>query len=78
MKLPFAIAIVLLLSTAAHGTDVPTNCQDPKDVGRGRAALNRFYFDKDANQCKAFVWGGGLPNGNNFETMEACQRACVR
>lgn len=60
-------------------------CQDGKPVliyspcnlepepGPCFALVRRYYFDKEEQECKEFIWGGC--NGTvPFETMEACRQ----
>lgn len=52
-------------------------CLLPKVVGRGRAALPRFYFNAEKGKCEQFTFGGGGDgNANNFDTMEECEKKC--
>ncbi len=49
-------------------------CDLEPDSGPCFAAFRRYYFDKDEQRCKEFVWGG-CGGTVPFETMEAC-RSC--
>ena len=37
----------------------------------------RWYFDSKLNKCKTFIFGGCQGNGNNFESIEECERTCL-
>ena len=52
-------------------------CTLPPDVGPCDGVFPRWYFDTTTGQCEQFIYGGCEGNGNNFETLEACQAACV-
>jgi len=52
-------------------------CALPKVVGECRAALPRYHFHTEQNQCVLFLYGGCGGNANNFETSEACQQRCA-
>ncbi|CAF0819873.1 unnamed protein product [Adineta ricciae] len=54
----------------------PTLCKLPRDVGPCRAAIDRFYYDSIANECKAFTYGGCQGNQNNFRSLNKCQKTC--
>lgn len=41
------------------------------------AYFQRYYYDQSSSTCKEFVYGGCRGNGNNFETQQACEDACV-
>jgi hypothetical protein len=57
----------------AQGGDT---CSLPAETGRCRAAIPRFYHDSASGTCKQFTYGGCDGNANNFETQQACERAC--
>ena len=48
-------------------------CQQPKEVGPCFAAYQHFYFDKNAGECKNFIYGGCKGNANKFKTKRACK-----
>ena len=37
-------------------------CLEEKYVGMCRAAIRRFYFDKESKECKKFIYGGTAGN----------------
>lgn len=51
-------------------------CEQPKVVGRCRAAVERYYFDTATESCTSFTYGGCDGNQNNFDTLENCQAHC--
>uniref|UniRef100_M3XL62 BPTI/Kunitz inhibitor domain-containing protein n=1 Tax=Latimeria chalumnae TaxID=7897 RepID=M3XL62_LATCH len=51
-------------------------CDAPRQVGKCRAALPRWYFDVQAQACTKFIYGGCGGNKNNYATQEECQRQC--
>ncbi|GFR11833.1 tissue factor pathway inhibitor [Trichonephila clavata] len=51
-------------------------CDLPAETGRCFGYFQRYYFDKEAKQCKKFVFGGCGGNENNFKTLEECQGTC--
>merc|ERR1719492_520560 len=51
-------------------------CLMDKLVGRCRAALRRFYFDKTSGTCKGFFYGGCGGNANNFASKVECEAKC--
>nr|XP_005991691.2 PREDICTED: putative Kunitz-type serine protease inhibitor [Latimeria chalumnae] len=54
----------------------PEYCDAPRQVGKCRAALPRWYFDVQAQACTKFIYGGCGGNKNNYATQEECQRQC--
>ncbi|XP_055938654.1 actinia tenebrosa protease inhibitors-like [Argiope bruennichi] len=51
-------------------------CSLPAETGLCRGYFPRYYFDKEAGQCKKFVYGGCGGNENNFATEEECESEC--
>ena len=60
------------------GGEQVIDCTDPMSIGRCKMAVERFFYNASADECESFVWGGCGANGNNFESLEECDRACVR
>jgi hypothetical protein len=57
-------------------SDLPP-CLQPVDAGTCKASVARYAFDPEAVACKPFTYGGCDGNDNNFETLDACNAACV-
>ncbi len=38
--------------------------------------LTRYFYDASTSSCKPFLYSGCFGNGNNFETIEECERKC--
>ena len=52
--------------------NTPAACELLPDPGPCFAAIPKFYFDSDAEECKEFTWGG-CGGVVPFDTFEACQ-----
>ncbi|XP_048579104.1 agrin isoform X2 [Nematostella vectensis] len=52
-------------------------CKLPKFAGPCMASIERFYYNAKIGKCQSFVFGGCLPNGNNFKTRKACEAKCM-
>ncbi len=50
------------------------SCELEPEAGPCRAAIPKYYFDKDEKKCKEFTWGG-CEGVVPFETLEDCE-AC--
>ncbi|XP_029842042.2 papilin isoform X2 [Ixodes scapularis] len=51
-------------------------CHQPKYSGPCYAYLRRFYYNSETERCEPFIYGGCMANGNNFYTMDQCNRHC--
>ncbi|XP_077521281.1 actinia tenebrosa protease inhibitors-like [Amblyomma americanum] len=51
-------------------------CLEPKYPGPCKGYFPRYYFNVTTKTCEQFIYGGCQANGNNFETLQECQRRC--
>ena len=51
-------------------------CHLRKVTGPCRAHLKRFFFDNESRNCDSFTYGGCDGNGNNFDSLDECNRVC--
>jgi len=51
-------------------------CKLEPDPGPCEAAIIQYYFDKQSNDCEFFYWGG-CDGVAPFESMDACEEACI-
>lgn len=52
-------------------------CTLESDAGPCRAAFTRFYYNTETSQCEQFIYGGCMGNGNNFKSLQECQKICM-
>jgi hypothetical protein len=57
-------------------TDNEERCNQRRDTGEGDELVARWYFDKQAKQCRRFLYKGIRGNANNFVTKAQCMDAC--
>ncbi|KAM4600576.1 papilin b, proteoglycan-like sulfated glycoprotein isoform 2-T2 [Polymixia lowei] len=51
-------------------------CALPRDEGPCDTWMVRYYYDSGMGKCTEFWYGSCQGNGNNFASLEACQRQC--
>jgi hypothetical protein len=51
-------------------------CNLVPDLGPCNALFTRYYYDKQAKECKPFDYGG-CGGVVPFETMEECKKGCT-
>jgi len=75
MKSAFLLLSVSLIALTACNKDCnPTgNCSLEPDPGNCLAYMPRYYFDKEGETCKEFIWGG-CGGTVPFETLEECEK----
>lgn len=62
--------------TGAGGNPGGDACNAYPDAGNCDAAIERWYHDPATGLCRGFIYGGCGGNDNNYESFEACQKAC--
>ncbi|XP_045415097.1 tissue factor pathway inhibitor [Lemur catta] len=53
-------------------------CALKADDGPCKAMMKRFFFNIFTQQCEEFVYGGCEGNQNRFDSLEECNKICVR
>lgn len=52
-------------------------CSLNREVGKCRASIQAWYFDKASGECQSFNYSGCSGNANNFNSKEACDKRCA-
>ncbi|XP_071971443.1 kunitz-type protease inhibitor 1 isoform X2 [Engystomops pustulosus] len=52
-------------------------CHSPKKVGKCRGSFTRWWYNPEVNECEEFVFGGCMPNHNNYVRKEDCRQTCI-
>ena len=55
--------------------EIENRCDMEPDPGPCKAAITKYYFDKETQTCEEFIWGG-CEGTVPFETLEECEQAC--
>ncbi|XP_076023089.1 low-density lipoprotein receptor-related protein 11 [Genypterus blacodes] len=56
----------------------PDPCASAPVVGPCRGTFPRWYYDRDAGECKHFLYGGCQGNHNNFLQEGDCVSECIQ
>uniref|UniRef100_A0A8C7FJS8 Collagen alpha-1(XXVIII) chain n=1 Tax=Oncorhynchus kisutch TaxID=8019 RepID=A0A8C7FJS8_ONCKI len=64
-------------SGTLESVQLDSRCKLNLDQGTCREYKIRWYYDKQANSCAQFWYGGCEGNANRFETEDECKKICV-
>ncbi|GBL77955.1 Papilin, partial [Araneus ventricosus] len=53
-------------------------CRLPAETGPCQGSFPKYYFNHEEGKCKKFIYGGCKGNGNNFDSIEECERSCLK
>ncbi|XP_078287174.1 actinia tenebrosa protease inhibitors-like [Rhinoraja longicauda] len=59
-----------------HNDTPAVDCSSPPKTGPCRAAFTRWFYNATEKVCQEFIFGGCLPNLNNYDSAEDCLNAC--
>uniref|UniRef100_A0A4D5RPM3 Putative colostrum trypsin inhibitor n=1 Tax=Ixodes scapularis TaxID=6945 RepID=A0A4D5RPM3_IXOSC len=76
MKAFFLVSLLLCVALATALRRPPSCFQTLRVTGRCKALIVLFSYDQRSRLCKKYIYQGCSANGNNFETLEDCQRKC--
>lgn len=62
---------------SSGGPSHDPRCNLSLDQGTCRNYSIHWYYDKQANSCAQFWYGGCGGNDNRYETEEECKKTCV-
>ncbi|KAF6038768.1 tfpi2 [Bugula neritina] len=65
---------VFHLIAITHSSD--NICMSGSSVGSCSQNLTRYFYNSDIRRCEQFEWTGCDNNGNNFHTIEYCNKVC--
>jgi len=75
----FFIALGLLIISCHCDDDKSSQCEQCNlipDPGDCEAAIPRFFYNQQTNQCEEFTWGG-CAGVVPFETLQECLDCCI-
>ncbi|XP_059176535.1 actinia tenebrosa protease inhibitors-like [Physella acuta] len=56
---------------------IVTKCFLPQEVGRCKANIPRYFYNKTSSECELFSYGGCDGNKNLFTVKEECNKFCT-
>lgn len=69
--------LILLSLFWSESAPLDPRCSLSLSQGSCRDYVIRWYYDKQANACAQFWYGGCQGNENRFQTEEECKKTCV-
>lgn len=75
IKLFSTIIFALTLTNCKKDCLKSDRCNLEPDAGFCKAAIPKYYYDKQDKKCKQFTWGG-CGGVVPFDTMEECEKQC--
>ena len=68
-----------LVPSSAIFTDssISNVCDQSYETGPCRGYFPRWYYSREDNACKQFIYGGCDGNQNRFDNREECEAKCV-
>ena len=64
-------------AVASTDTSISSVCGQPLETGPCRGYFPRFYYSREENACKQFIYGGCDGNENRFSSRQECEAKCV-
>uniref|UniRef100_A0A3Q2TBH4 Kunitz-type serine protease inhibitor 6 n=1 Tax=Fundulus heteroclitus TaxID=8078 RepID=A0A3Q2TBH4_FUNHE len=52
-------------------------CEAEYQTGPCRAAMKRWFYNKEKGSCQTFIYGGCKGNKNNYRSEESCKSTCT-
>ncbi|XP_078460509.1 uncharacterized protein LOC144724991 [Lampetra planeri] len=66
-----------VLSSKENELLLDGRCGEPLDQGSCRNYIIKWYYDRQANACAQFWYGGCDGNRNRFDSENLCKKTCV-
>lgn len=77
MKLLYTLAAISLVSSTPLASSNVSPCDQAwTGTGKCRAAFQRWYFNKNENACKQYIYGGCGANENIWDDEGLCLKSC--
>ncbi|KAG8519728.1 WAP four-disulfide core domain protein 8, partial [Galemys pyrenaicus] len=78
-QLPSQLVLHSLTLRSWHVANPPmmessSDCNLPKEKGRCRASMPRWFYNPSTEKCEAFTYGGCGGNSNNFMSKKICEK----
>ncbi|XP_016407808.1 BPTI/Kunitz domain-containing protein-like [Sinocyclocheilus rhinocerous] len=69
-------ALLLLGFGGASASSVGPRCTDPRDEGKGKEKLLKYFYDPRSQGCVPFFYRGEGGSSNRFSSDRDCVKAC--
>ncbi|XP_073686177.1 BPTI/Kunitz domain-containing protein [Garra rufa] len=70
------VLLVILGFGGVFAQSMGSQCSEPKDAGKGKAKILKYFYDPESEACVPFFYNGEGGNSNQFDTDRDCVKAC--
>ena len=59
-----------------RSNDSKSKCLQPKQAGKCRGYMKKYFFNSNVGKCQEFVYTGCQGNDNRFDSLDECEASC--
>jgi len=71
--------LFLVVPSLIFCQEFPTDiCALPKEIGKCRKYVQKYFYNSTDKSCQTFGWGGCDGNANRYDTKAECESYCIK